>query len=60
MNSDVFRTVSLQQILDIELDISLTPEQWSRILEQILLMVLILGRFSSDKVSRISILLSNV
>ena len=34
----------LEQFLDIEVHIALTPEQWSKILEQILLVVLILGR----------------
>ena len=41
----VFQKDELKQILgDIQVSISLTPEQWGKILEQILLVVLILGR----------------
>ena len=40
----VFEKDELEEFLDIEVHIALTPEQWSKILEQILLVVLILGR----------------
>ena len=40
----VFEKDGLKQILDIHVYIALPPEQWSKILEQILLVVLILGR----------------
>ena len=44
----VFKKDELKQILgDIPVHISLSPEQWGKILEQILLVVLILGRFYS-------------
>ena len=45
----VFEKDELKQILDIEVSIALTPEQWSKILEQILLVVLILGRWLLPK-----------
>ena len=41
----VFEKDELKQILDIHVYIALPPEQWSKILEQILLVVLILGRY---------------
>ena len=41
----VFQKDELKQILDIQVSIALPPEQWSKILEQILLVVLILGRW---------------
>ena len=45
INLQVFQKDELKQILgDIQVSISLTPEQWGKILEQILLVVLILGR----------------
>ena len=41
----VFQIDELKQILgDIQVSIALAPEQWGKILEQILLVVLILGR----------------
>ena len=45
----VFEKDELKQILDIEVSIALPPEQWSKILEQILLVVLILGRWLLPK-----------
>ena len=39
----------LKKILDINLNIALKPEQWTRILEQIVLVVLILGRWLLPK-----------
>lgn len=39
----------LKRILDIDLNISLKPEQWTRILEQVVLVVLILGRWLLPK-----------
>ena len=44
MRLQVFEKDELKQILDIHVYIALPPEQWSKILEQILLVVLILGR----------------
>ena len=34
----------MRKILDMDVRISLTPEQWAKVLEQVLLVVLILGR----------------
>ena len=45
MRLQVFEKDELKQILDIHVYIALPPEQWSKILEQILLVVLILGRY---------------
>ena len=39
----------LKKILDIEIGIQLKPEQWTRILEQLVLFVLILGRLLLPK-----------
>ena len=39
----------LKEILDIQLNITLKPEQWMRILEQVVLVVLILGRWLLPK-----------
>ena len=39
----------LKKILDINLNIALKPEQWTRILEQVVLVVLILGRWLLPK-----------
>ena len=39
----------LKKILDINLNITLKPEQWTKILEQVVLVVLILGRWLLPK-----------
>lgn len=39
----------LKEILDINLNIALKPEQWTKILEQVVLVVLILGRWLLPK-----------
>ncbi len=46
---DTSREVGLKSIGDIKLNITLKPEQWTRILEQVVLVVLILGRWLLPK-----------